>query len=89
MPCREMDLRVEPQSFLHLTNHPARLAEGGCPDLARASPENLPCPAEVVEVEVEVEDEVVVGEVEVVVEEAVVEEDVILNSLSMMLLLRS
>ena len=55
--------------------------------MAAASPENLPCPVEVDEVEVEVEEEVVVGEAEVVEEEGVVEVELIFNSLSMMLLM--
>ena len=57
--------------------------------MAADSPENLPCPVEVDEVEAEEEEEVVVGEAEVVEEEGVVEVELIVNSLSMMFLLMS
>ena len=62
MPGKEIDLRVESHSFLHLTNHPARPEEGGPADLADASSGNLPCPVEMEEVVVEVQGEVVVEE---------------------------
>ena len=62
MPCKEIDLRVDPHSFLHLTNHPARLEEGGPTDLADASSENLPCPVEMEQLVAEVQGEAVVEE---------------------------